>query len=161
MRGIPPIIRRSSKLRELVEDGVGILKVGPGLTFAMREGMFALEQIEKELLCGTDMQPSRFAEILDAEMCRDDKYWKKHYQGTELEIRLKRKYSFSDRCRYYMPTPAVCEAADRLIGNLRTVGIPLNLLSQFMPIQYTKVREGELKNDPVGAHGGSYYQYDR
>ena len=45
--------------------------------------------------------------------------------------------------------PAVCEAADRLIGNLRTVGIPLNLLSQFMPIQYTKVREGELKNDPV------------
>lgn len=137
------------KLRELVEDGVGILKVGPGLTFAMREGMFALEQIEKELLFGTDMQSSKFAETLDAEMCRDDKYWKKHYQGTELEIRLKRKYSFSDRCRYYMPTPAVCEAADRLIGNLRTVGIPLNLLSQFMPIQYTKVREGELKNDPV------------
>ncbi len=137
------------KLRELVEDGVGILKVGPGLTFAMREGMFALEQIEKELLFGTDMQPSKFAETLNAEMCRDDKYWKKHYQGTELEIRLKRKYSFSDRCRYYMPTPAVCEAADRLIGNLRTVGIPLNLLSQFMPIQYTKVREGELKNDPV------------
>lgn len=137
------------KLRELVEDGVGILKVGPGLTFAMREGMFALEQIEKELLFGTDMQPSKFAETLDAEMCRDDKYWKKHYQGTELEIRLKRKYSFSDRCRYYMPTPAVCEAADRLIRNLRTVGIPLNLLSQFMPIQYTKVREGELKNDPV------------
>lgn len=137
------------KLRELVEDGVGILKVGPGLTFAMREGMFALEQIEKELLFGTHMQPSKFAETLDAEMCRDDKYWKKHYQGTELEIRLKRKYSFSDRCRYYMPTPAVCEAADRLIGNLRTVGIPLNLLSQFMPIQYTKVREGELKNDPV------------
>ena len=91
------------KLRELVEDGVGILKVGPGLTFAMREGMFALEQIEKELLFGTDMQPSKFAETLDAEMCRDDKYWKKHYQGTELEIRLKRKYSFSDRCRYYMP----------------------------------------------------------
>ena len=27
------------KLRELIEDGVGILKVGPGLTFAMREGM--------------------------------------------------------------------------------------------------------------------------
>ena len=74
---------------------------------------------------------------------------KKHYQGTELEIRLKRKYSFSDRCRYYMPTPAVEAAADRLLTNLRTLGIPLNLLSQFMPIQYTKVREGYLKNDPV------------
>ena len=133
------------KLRELVEDGVGILKVGPGLTFAMREAMFALENIEKELIYGTDTEPSKFAEVLDAEMLKNDKNWKKHYQGTELEIRLKRKYSFSDRCRYYMPTPAVEAAADRLLTNLRTLGIPLNLLSQFMPIQYTKVREGYLK----------------
>lgn len=137
------------KLRELVEDGVGILKVGPGLTFAMREAMFALENIEKELIYGTDTEPSKFAEVLDAEMLKNDKNWKKHYQGTELEIRLKRKYSFSDRCRYYMPTPAVEAAADRLLTNLSTLGIPLNLLSQFMPIQYTKVREGYLKNDPV------------
>ena len=136
------------KLRELVEDGVGILKVGPGLTFAMREAMFALENIEKELIYGTDTEPSKFAEVLDAEMLKNDKNWKKHYQGTELEIRLKRKYSFSDRCRYYMPTPAVEAAADRLLTNLRTLGIPLNLLSQFMPIQYTKVREGHLENDP-------------
>lgn len=137
------------KLRELVEDGVGILKVGPGLTFAMREGLFALEHIEQEMCRGTDVRLSGFSEILDREMCRDDRYWKKHYQGTEPEIRLKRKYSFSDRCRYYMPVPAVEEAERRLINNLRTYGIPLNLLSQFMPIQYTKVREGRLENDPV------------
>ena len=137
------------KLRELVEDGVGILKVGPGLTFAMREAMFALENIEKELLFGTNTEPSKFAETLDAEMLKNDKNWRKHYQGTELELRLKRKYSFSDRCRYYMPVPEVEKAADRLISNLRTAGIPLNLLSQFMPIQYTKVREALLENDPV------------
>ncbi|MEG1733080.1 MAG: class II D-tagatose-bisphosphate aldolase, non-catalytic subunit, partial [Longicatena sp.] len=35
------------KLRELVEDGVGILKVGPGLTYAMREGLFALAHMEE------------------------------------------------------------------------------------------------------------------
>ena len=137
------------KLRELIEDGVGILKVGPGLTFAMREAMFALENIERELLYGTDTEPSRFAETLDAAMLKDDKHWKKHYQGTELEIRLKRKYSFSDRCRYYMPVPDVEKASERLISNVRTTGVPLNLLSQFMPIQYTKVREGLLENDPV------------
>lgn len=136
------------KLRELVEDGVGILKVGPALTFAMREGMFALEQIEKELLYGTDIEPSNFAAVLDEAMCAEDKHWRKHYQGNDLEVRMKRKYSFSDRCRYYMPTPAVEAAKERLIGNLRTLGIPLNLLSQFMPIQYTKVREGLLVNDP-------------
>ena len=136
------------KLRELVEDGVGILKVGPGLTFAMREAVFALEHIEEELLCGTDAEPSRFAGALDAAMLKDDKHWRKHYQGTERELRLKRKYSFSDRCRYYMPAPEVEAALQRLIGNLRTAGIPLNLLSQFMPVQYTKVREGLLENDP-------------
>ena len=136
------------KLRELVEDGVGILKVGPGLTFAMREAMFALENIEKELLFGTNTGPSKFAETLDAEMLKNDRNWRKHYQGTELELRLKRKYSFSDRCRYYMPVPEVEKAAERLLSNLRTTGIPLNLLSQFMPIQYTKVREGLLENEP-------------
>lgn len=82
------------KLRELVEDGVGILKVGPGLTFAMREAMFALENIEKELIYGTDTEPSKFAEVLDAEMLKNDKNWKKHLQGTELEIRLKEKIFF-------------------------------------------------------------------
>ena len=136
------------KLRELVEDGVGILKVGPGLTFAMREAMFALENIEKELLFGKNTEPSKFAETLDAEMLKNDRNWRKHYQGTELELRLKRKYSFSDRCRYYMPVPEVEKAAERLLSNLRTTGIPLNLLSQFMPIQYTKVREGLLENEP-------------
>ena len=137
------------KLRGLIEDGVGILKVGPALTFAMREGMFALAHIEEELLYGTDIEPSRFIETLDEAMLADGKHWRKHYQGTELELRMKRKYSFPDRCRYYMPTPAVEAAKDRLIGNLRRLGIPLNLLSQFMPIQYTKVREGILENDPV------------
>mgnify|MGYP005779105599 FL=1 len=128
---------------------MGILKVGPALTFAMREGMFALAYIERELLYGTAIEPSHFIEALDEAMLADDKHWKKHYQGTELEIRMKRKFSFSDRCRYYMPTPGVEAAKERLIGNLRKLGIPLNLLSQFMPIQYTKVREGLLENDPV------------
>ena len=90
------------KLKELVEDGVGILKVGPGLTFAMREALFALAHIEEELLYGRDVKTSNLIETLDKAMLNDDKYWKKHYQGTDLEIRLKRKYSFSDRCRYYI-----------------------------------------------------------
>ena len=136
------------KLKELVEDGVGILKVGPGLTFAMREALFALAHIEEELLYGRDVKTSNLIETLDKAMLNDDKYWKKHYQGTDLEIRLKRKYSFSDRCRYYMPLPEVNDAINALIDNLNTYGIPLNLLSQFMPIQYTKVREGKLDNNP-------------
>lgn len=135
------------KLREMVEDGVAILKVGPGLTFAAREGLYALSFIEDEACKTNGKTPSNFREVLDAEMLKNDKHWKKHYHGTDAEIALKRKYSFSDRSRYYYTTDAVKAAIDTLLDNLKD-GCPLNLLSQFMPIQYTKVREGILKNDP-------------
>ena len=135
------------KLREMVEDGVAILKVGPGLTFAAREGLYALSFIEDEACKANGKTPSNFREVLDEEMLKNDKHWKKHYHGTDAEIALKRKYSFSDRSRYYYTTDAVKAAIDTLLDNLKD-GCPLNLLSQFMPIQYTKVREGVLKNDP-------------
>ena len=135
------------KLREMVEDGVGILKVGPGLSLALREGIFALAYAERELFASEPERQSRFLETLDRVMVADPRYYSRHYHGTEAEIALKRKFSFSDRCRYYLPNPEVQEALDRLFANFEG-GVPLNLLSQFMPIQYTKVREGKLENDP-------------
>lgn len=133
------------KLRELVEDGVGILKVGPGLTFAFREGVFALAYAEKEAYKDQPEKQSHLIETLDAAMLKEPKYWQKHYHGTPAEIALKRAYSFSDRCRYYWPQPEVQKALSILLKNFEN-GVPLNLLSQFMPIQYTKVREGNLAN---------------
>ncbi len=135
------------KLRELVEDGVGILKVGPGLTFALREGLFALAYAEKELYASEPEKQSGFMEKLDAAMKAEPKYYRNHYHGTDAEIDLKRKFSFSDRCRYYLPDEKVQDAIDTLFANFKD-GVPLNLLSQFMPIQYTKVREGVLANEP-------------
>ena len=134
-------------LRELVEDGVGILKVGPGLTFALREGLFALAFAEKELYASHPEKQSRFMEILDEAMVREPKYYQKHYHGTDEEIALKRKYSFSDRCRYYLPDTEVGAAMEKLFANFEG-GVPLNLMSQFMPVQYKKVREGTLANEP-------------
>lgn len=135
-------------LRELVEDGVGILKVGPGLTFAMREGLFALAYAEKEVYKDQPEKQSHFMEVLDEAMTKDPKYYAHHYHGTEAEIAYKRKFSFSDRCRYYMPQPEVVAAQEKLFENFKD-GVPLGVLSQFAPIAYTKVREGKLRNDPV------------
>ena len=135
------------KLREMVEDGVAILKVGPGLTFAAREGLYALSFIEDEVCKVNGNKLSNFRDVLDEEMLKNNSHWVKHYHGTEEEIALKRKYSFSDRSRYYYATKSVQNAIDTLLNNLKD-GCPLNLLSQFMPIQYTKVREGLLKNNP-------------
>ena len=135
------------KLRELVEDGVGILKVGPGLTLAMREGLFALSYAEKEAYADEPERQSRFMEILDKAMQENPKYYANHYYGSDSEIAYKRKFSFSDRCRYYMQQPAVEEAEAKLFENFKD-GVPLGLLSQFFPVQYQKVREGILENKP-------------
>lgn len=137
-----------TKLREMVEDGVKILKVGPGLTFAMREALFALSYIEDEVVQLSGQTHSRFREVLDHAMLENPTYWSKHYKGTECEVAYKRKFSFSDRARYYMPTAQVTQAMQKMIENLREFGIPLGLLSQFMPIQYAQVREGMLENNP-------------
>ena len=47
-----------------------------------------------------------------------------------------------------MPYEKVNAAKNKMIANLRKYGINLATLSQFMPLQYTKVREGQLENDP-------------
>ncbi len=134
------------KLRELVEDGVGILKVGPGLTYAMREALFALAYMEEMIYHGKET--SHFIDVLEKAMLEEPKNWKKHYHGDDNECWFKRKFSFSDRSRYYMPNPEVAAAKDKMIDNLRKSGVSLAVLSQFMPIQYTKVRQGTLENDP-------------
>lgn len=136
------------KLRELVEDGVGILKVGPGLTYAAREALFALAYMEEMMFHGREDEASHFIDVLEEAMLENPKNWAKHYHGSPDELWFKRKFSFSDRSRYYMPEEKVQKAMDRMFANLEKEGINLAVLSQFMPIQYTKVREGNLANKP-------------
>ena len=136
-------------LRELVEDHFCILKVGPGLTFAFREAVFALAAIEREMFRGGAADsPSGIEEILEREMLRDPRHWSGHYRGEESRLRLERRFSFSDRLRYYWPRPAVVEALERLFASLSSGPIPRSLVSQFMPAQYRRVREGTLGATP-------------
>jgi D-tagatose-1,6-bisphosphate aldolase subunit GatZ/KbaZ len=136
-------------LKHMVADGIAILKVGPALTFALREGLFALNHIENELFRHTpEINLSNFIKVLDAAMVKKPENWQKHYHGSARSIRLARKYSFSDRCRYYLPVQEIREALGLLMNNLRSISIPLTLISQYLPIQYTKIRNGLLNNDP-------------
>lgn len=136
------------KLRELVEDGVGILKVGPALTYAAREALFALAYIEEMMFHGREEETSHFIDVLEDAMLKNPKNWAKHYHGNDDELWFKRKFSFSDRSRYYMPDENVQKAMEKMFDNLNKEGINLAALSQFMPIQYTKVREGKLEAKP-------------
>lgn len=50
-------------LQQLVEDHFAILKVGPWLTFAMREAIFALSEIERNWLAGWMFNSRMFAAL--------------------------------------------------------------------------------------------------
>lgn len=135
-----------TKLKEMAEDGIAILKVGPALTFALREALFALSMIEKELI--PEEKRANFIEVLDKEMVDNPKDWVKYYKGNENELKLARKYSFSDRCRYYFSKPNVVNAMEKLFTNLEGIKIPLSMIHQYLPIQYIKIRDGRLENNP-------------
>ena len=131
------------QLKEMVEDGVAILKVGPALTFAAREGLFALSFIERELVPQESW--AMLPETLEQVMMRDPANWKKYYKGSEHEMFIKRRYSLSDRSRYYFSLPEVQASIEKLCKNLDSIHIPIGLLRQYMPMQYLKVRSGILK----------------
>ena len=121
-----------------------VLKVGPWLTFALREGLFALEMMESELALS---QPSHFRQTLLNTMKRDPGYWKSYYTGSADEIDRKLAFSYSDRARYYLGHPDVCRAQEILFGNL-TGNLTDGLLSQYMPMQYQAIRSGRLLANP-------------
>jgi rhamnulokinase/L-fuculokinase len=125
------------RLREMVEDGVAILKVGPALTFGFREALFALARIEEELALRS---PSRFRETLDEAMLARPDDWERYYRGTEEEQRLKRAYSLSDRSRYYYTDEKVRAALGTLFANIDAAGVPSSLLSQYLPTAYARLR---------------------
>ncbi|NQT23813.1 D-tagatose-bisphosphate aldolase, class II, non-catalytic subunit [candidate division KSB1 bacterium] len=141
--------QRKESLREMVEDHFAILKVGPALTYAMREAVFALASIEEELNpLRKAWTLSRIRVALENIMLENPKYWVKHYHGNEDDQGFARKYSYSDRIRYYWPIPEIETALTQLVKNLSTIEIPLTLLSQTMPNQYWAVRNGLIKASP-------------
>ncbi len=112
-------------LAQLVRDHFAILKVGPALTFAYREALFGLAIIEDELI--PEGERSHLQATLEAAMLRNPKHWAVHYPGTDVEQAYQRKYSLSDRCRYYWTDPKVIDAVAILWRNLKGKELPLEL----------------------------------
>ncbi|KFK92692.1 MULTISPECIES: tagatose-bisphosphate aldolase subunit KbaZ [unclassified Serratia (in: enterobacteria)] len=133
-------------LQQLVQHHFAILKVGPALTFALREALFSLAAIEREL--HPAHQCSGLRDVLESVMQDHPQYWQQHYQGSGEALRLARGYSYSDRVRYYWPDRDIDGAYDRLVSNLASEPIPQPLISQYLPLQYAKVREGLIVATP-------------
>ena len=133
-------------LRELVRDHFAILKVGPQLTYALRQGLFALSCMEAEIIPAH--RRANLPSICDNEMLEDTVIWRSFCAGNGRLGHVARLFGYSDRIRYYWSRPRVTAAVGRLFENFASIAIPLPLLGQYMPLQYEAVRAGALEPSP-------------
>jgi D-tagatose-1,6-bisphosphate aldolase subunit GatZ/KbaZ len=137
----------AESLRQLVSGHFGILKVGPELTFMLREGIFGLARIEEEWISGE--RRSEIRAIIERVMVENPENWKGYYHGDERQVRFARAYSLSDRIRYYWPNAEISKALARLLHNLHESPAPLPLVAQYLPRQAEAIRGGEIHNNPI------------
>jgi D-tagatose-1,6-bisphosphate aldolase subunit GatZ/KbaZ len=135
-----------SSLTRLVRDGFAVLKVGPALTFAMREALYGLDHIAAAMDPG--WPDHGLVEAMEREMLARPDDWASHYAGTPAATRMMRHFSYSDRIRYYWASPPAREAVQRLLRQVGRTGIPLPLLSQYLPNLYERVFRGDVPAAP-------------
>lgn len=132
----------TNALADLVKNHFFFLKVGPELTFRFREAIWALAQIEEEII---NDPKSLIRETFEQQMTKDPGYWVNYYNGSDKELRILRTYSYSDRIRYYWTDPEISKSLNLLIANLEQVNLPESIVSQaFMGLDFGEVPETPL-----------------
>lgn len=113
----------------LARMGFAFQKVGPALTFAWRQALYALDSLRPVAGWGTAILPP----AMEALMTRDPASWQGHYHGSDAELRLMRHVGLADRIRYYWPRPEAEAAVTALLADLASHDLPLPLLWQALP----------------------------
>ncbi len=126
------------QLSNLVRDHFAILKVGPGLTFALREALWGLDLIDQAWFGSKDKS---FSSTVLSIMKDDPKYWQKYYHSDKDELDVQLQYSFSDRIRYYWPKTKIRIAMAELFSRLDAAPPPDALISQHLPTAYKVKRQ--------------------
>jgi D-tagatose-1,6-bisphosphate aldolase subunit GatZ/KbaZ len=133
-----------SALAALVRDHFAILKVGPALTFALREALWALDAIEREWIAPAML--SRFRDVVIARMKTEPRYWAKYYHAHGAALDYELQYSLSDRMRYYWPDAEISRAQATMFENLVRTPPPPALISQYLPLAHAALRDGRIGN---------------
>ena len=119
----------AAALSALVDGGFAILKVGPGLTFALREALYGVDAIADVI--DRRAGEANLVTTMEALMVEQPASWAGHYSGGADEELLQRHFSYSDRIRYYWPDAKASAAVDDLFGRF-TGDIPETLISQYL-----------------------------
>ena len=136
----------SVSLTRLVGDGFAVLKVGPALTFALREALYGLDAIAQWTVPGWSKRS--LAAAVEEEMLAHPEHWSRYYPGDPARQHLLRHFSYSDRARYYWSSPPLRQAVASLLAQFGPEGVPETLVSQYLPKLYDRVVGGALPATP-------------
>jgi len=145
-------------LNALTKNKFSILKVGPELTYRMREAVFSLAQIESIV---SDQPDSDIISVVDRAMSSNPKYWASYYHGENKQLTQLKHFSYSDRIRYYWAEETVNDALQRLIENLEHSRISETVISQYFPyreFQELKASPRQLISDHINLCVARYYK---
>ncbi|MDE9449222.1 class II D-tagatose-bisphosphate aldolase, non-catalytic subunit [Aliiroseovarius sp. Z3] len=90
----------------LAELGFAFQKIGPALTFAYRQALYALDQISAA--------PGALTVVMEKVMLANPAYWQGHYNGDAQALYQQRHLGLADRIRYYWPDPTAQAAVAAL-----------------------------------------------
>ena len=136
----------AAALTALVDDGFAILKVGPGITFALRETLYGLDHIA-DILDPRPL-PTALRDAMERLMQREPGHWRRYYEGEGAALFAQRHFSYSDRIRYYWPHVDARAAVAALMARLDGRAIPETLISQYLPRLEAGVRDRTIHPAP-------------
>ncbi len=113
---------------ELARRHFAILKVGPALTFAYRQAVYALDDVASWY--GHE-GPERIPAVMEALMLANPGNWAKHYSGSDDEVRRLRHFGYADRIRYYWAQPQAQSCVTAIMDRLSGRKLDLPLLQQY------------------------------
>jgi D-tagatose-1,6-bisphosphate aldolase subunit GatZ/KbaZ len=122
-----------------------ILKVGPALTFAYRQAVYALDQAA----CWHGFRAEEpLSATMERLMLSGPGHWARHYSGTDDEMRRLRHFSYADRIRYYWTQPEAETRIQAIHDSLAGKKLALPLLLQYFPPSVAE-RALELESDGI------------
>jgi D-tagatose-1,6-bisphosphate aldolase subunit GatZ/KbaZ len=118
-------------LAALVTMGFSILKVGPWLTFALRQALYGLDAAA-DVLDGHAPR-ARLMQAMEDAMQAAPATWDRYTHGDPAARFVQRHFGYSDRIRYSWPDPGAQAAVQALRTRLAGRTIPAPLLQQYLP----------------------------
>lgn len=111
----------------LAQLGFAFQKVGPALTFAYRQAIYALDNLRQQANWAST-EP--LFTVMERVMLADPGYWQGHYHGSSGDLRVERHFGLADRIRYYWPHTQAQAGVAAVLADLAGRTLPEPMLWQ-------------------------------